>query len=365
MRKLLAIGSIFGFLACLVYGALDNSSHTRDGRIMLTNGVVVADKIEFGEEETVFIGVGANATNNGLAIGFEANGTNHGAAIGYQANGARYGLAIGYLSVGYTYGVALGCQALGYASGVAIGYQAKGYNGTALGYITDGRNSGVAVGRYAEGNDFGVAIGYDSVGKTNAVAVGNGAYATPHSVAIGVGVTNTVPNSTRILGNLEMNGANVTDAYYYSVGNDIDMQSQIDSMPTSIVAIVHTSSVSVFDGLEGWQYAKGQVVHKTTDYIVTSNEYGMNLVMTHANDLITNTFTLPSGTNPGLIGLTMTFIKGGTGPMKVTAVDSNFILDSTNLVSRVTNETWSSATILLITTNKWIVKCVNGTWHTE
>ena len=150
-----------------------------------------------GNSATNFVNIDSNKflidngpilTNAGdVAIGESANGSLGGATVGKLANSYEFGAAIGGYSDGSDYGAAVGQNANGKTYGVAVGHQASGIN------------HGVAIGYIADGDNYGVAVGYNSSAVSN-------------SVAIGQSVTNTEPNSTKLIGNLNMAGNLVTNA---------------------------------------------------------------------------------------------------------------------------------------------------------
>jgi hypothetical protein len=205
----------------------------------LTNSMNVAiGSNAFAQSNSVAIGTSVTATNMGIAIGNLAIGSQSGIGIGSQANGRAEGHAVGNASQASSYGVAVGGYANGMTYGVAVGRQAKGSSrGVALGYNADGYTYGVGIGNSANGSTYGVAVGASS-------------WATSNSVAIGFGVSNPVPNSTMIKGDLTMQGNRVTNASYY--GNGIGLT----NIPESAVVLTglynSTNAIQIqLDALKG------------------------------------------------------------------------------------------------------------------
>jgi len=179
--------------------------------------------------------------SDNVAIGINANGNSSGAAVGRGANADTYGSALGYDSKGYSYGAAAGRSADGSSSGSALGYAANG--------IT----FGVAVGRNAKGRLYGVAVGYAAYAPNHAAALGYLSWATNFSVALGQGVTNTITNTTRVRGDLYLDGG--TKIYTRETFNSGSF-SEYGNSPFQ----EFSSSVEAVDGTATVVYASGNLV---------------------------------------------------------------------------------------------------------
>jgi hypothetical protein len=144
----------------------------------------------------VAVGLTANGGTSGTAVGRQANGSSYGAAIGREANGSSHGGTVGHKANGSSYGAAIGREANGSTRGVAVGYLADGSSyGAAVGHSADGKAYGSALGAYANGTGTNIAIG------ARATATGG-----PNRTAIGYMTTNPVNNSTRVRGDLYLDG---------------------------------------------------------------------------------------------------------------------------------------------------------------
>jgi hypothetical protein len=124
-----------------------------------------------------------------------------------SAPAGSYGVAIGENANASTYGSALGRTANGSVSGAGFGYSVKASSyGAAIGYAADATSYGSVIGAQAKGINYGVAIGRSSVGSNYAAAVGAYSRAISNSVAVGANVTNPVPGTTRVRGDLYLDG---------------------------------------------------------------------------------------------------------------------------------------------------------------
>lgn len=103
------------------------------------------------------------------------------------------------------YAVAIGVPAKAAGGAVAIGRNA---NATNTESITIGYNT------YADGTN-ATAIGSEAEAGANGVALGSDSYAGADAVALGAGVRNSAANTTRIKGNLDMQGAAITNCTYF------------------------------------------------------------------------------------------------------------------------------------------------------
>ncbi|MBI2440432.1 MAG: hypothetical protein HYV35_03575, partial [Lentisphaerae bacterium] len=161
-----------------------------------------------GTSDGTAIGRQATGSYSGVAVGYLARGTNSGVAVGFAANGNDYGAAVGLTSIGRYYGAAVGYDANAYY-GAAVGLQARGdNNGAAMGRNANASTDGAAIGGQAEGARKGAALGYKANGAMTNVAIGAGANAQggTEQIAIGHNVTNDLPNTARIRGNLYLDG---------------------------------------------------------------------------------------------------------------------------------------------------------------
>ncbi len=170
-------------------------------------GVYQTNWLEFGtSDSTAYRGDWGNSLSNTIINGpilINAESV----AVGKSANAAGLGSVVGYGAIGSDYGAVLGYNADGSMAGAAIGMYANG------------SFEGVAVGDYAKGFNCGVAIGTHAFGTNYAVAVGPFSSAVSNSVAIGYGVANAKPNTTKIKGNLNMAGSDITNVINISVSN--------------------------------------------------------------------------------------------------------------------------------------------------
>lgn len=186
---------------------------SNDVNTLIANKTTYSESVNFikmgtgaqGDKSSVAIGPGANSTTYGVALGSNADGSSRGVAAGTSALGSSYGAAFGTAANGGNNGCAMGYKAIGTNNGVAIGRKANGANfGVSLGTDSVGKDYSVAMGNTAKGYLSGVAIGRNSLGTNDAVAIGPYAAAFNGAVAIGYRITNTVANSTRIFGQLNM-----------------------------------------------------------------------------------------------------------------------------------------------------------------
>ncbi len=133
--------------------------------------------------ENVVLGAGASGSYKGCSMGFNANGSD-----------GPYGQSIGQLARGGNQGVAIGGEASGYSQGVGIGESTIGYN------------HGTAVGQRSKGWVYGAALGCYAYAPNYAVALGTYSWSTNNAVALGSYVTNPIPSTTRVRGNLYLDG---------------------------------------------------------------------------------------------------------------------------------------------------------------
>lgn len=184
---------------------------------------------------SVVVGRYATATYEGVSIGDQSVAGAFGVAVGSRANGDDAGVAVGYCASATNMGTAVGQRATATSGGVAVGNYANGNQyGTALGEFAHGSESGAAVGNSANGENLGAAVGYSSDGHDQGAALGaeangwgqcvavganaNAAEAT-HGVAIGFCVTNDISDSTRVRGDLYLDGSGNTIYYRTSFGS--------------------------------------------------------------------------------------------------------------------------------------------------
>jgi len=100
---------------------------------------------------------------------------------------------------------------------------------------------------------------------------------------------------------------------------------------------------------------------KTDSYVVTTSDLGKSLRMNSADD---KNFTLPSvGTTED--GARLTFIKQGAGKMTVTAVDTDYIDDSSATGTIYTTTNYATITIEYVHgMTRWVIISANGTFTT-
>jgi hypothetical protein len=189
--------------------------------------VVDAGSVEYGiTAATSFRGDWGEAISNKILTGpllTDASGTaiGNGAivnfgdaiAIGTGADANHWGTAVG--PYWYASAVASTC-------GVAVGGAANGtYYGTALGQLANGIDYGVAIGNSATGQHYAVSVGYNSFAASNAVAIGNC-------------VTNDVPNSTCVKGDLNMRNNDITNCKVASVASlRLGANAAVSNWPTA------------------------------------------------------------------------------------------------------------------------------------
>lgn len=102
---------------------------------------------------------------------------------------------------------------------------------------------------------------------------------------------------------------------------------------------------------------------KTDNYTLVATDFGKTLVMDSASN---KAFTLPT-TVAGNVGAKITFVKTNTGKVTLQMPASTTIADSNaagTMFNDLTNETWASVTIQLVTATKWVVVGGFGTWIT-
>ena len=190
-----------------------------------TNYGVAVGEASAGSDQGAAVGFNALATNSGTAVGYQANGSFQGAAVGSLAKASARGAAVGVSANGENYGAVIGFSANGNGSGAAVGDNATANNvGAAVGCSASAFDWGAALGYKASGDLTGVAVGRESSGRGECIAVG--AYANSgaaiHGMALGMNatvpggvnngtaigymVTNTVSDSTRVRGDLYLDG---------------------------------------------------------------------------------------------------------------------------------------------------------------
>lgn len=134
--------------------------------------------------------------------------------------------------------------------------------------------------------------------------------------------------------------------------------SQISQPSDYNAALVVTGILDVANG--GYDYS---VTTKAADYTVLLADAGKTLAM---NAATTKTFSLPS-VDTADIGLELTFCKIGVGKVIIDAADSDTIADSSagaTIFNDLSNETYATIKLKLITSTKWLVIGGFGTWIT-
>lgn len=165
--------------------------------------------------DNIIVGKNASGNSYGVALGSTASASSFGAAVGQGANGATYGVGIGANANGGTYGVSIGYLSLGASHGAAIGRKANGQN-------------------------------YSFAGGAYSSAISN-------SVAVGAYVTNPVTGTTRVRGDLYLDGGN--RIYVRSAFNSGSF-SEYGNSPFQ----EFSSSVEAVDGTATVVYASGNLV---------------------------------------------------------------------------------------------------------
>lgn len=168
--------------------------------------VVIGDGAESATHTTA-VGFGAKVNDQSTAIGYNANAGDRGVAVGYSTKGGLRGVAVGYGTGGTNYGVAIGGLSVGDAYGAAVGYFTKAeYYGSALGYRANGTGTNIAIGAYS-------------------TAIGG-----PNRTAIGYQTTNDVDNSTRVRGDLYLDGTtSINMRATFGTGDFVAMTIQTNS----------------------------------------------------------------------------------------------------------------------------------------
>ena len=166
--------------------------------------------------------------SDNIIMGKNASGNSYGVALGSTASASSFGAAVGQGANGITYGVGIGANANGGTYGVSIGY------------LSLGASSGAAIGRKANGQNYSFAGGAYS-------------YAISNSVALGAYVTNDVPGTTRVRGDLYLDGG--TKIYTRDTFNSGGF-SEYGNTPFQ----GFSSSVEAVDGTATVVYASGNLV---------------------------------------------------------------------------------------------------------
>ena len=119
------------------------------------------------------------------------------------------------------YGIVVGHATKGGDLSVVIGGLSKDWteNCTVVGREASGRAVSSSIGMSSEATNRSSAFGFYAKAYNYGVALGEYSYADNHAVAIGHGITNLIPNSTRIKGALLMGGSNITDVGTVAVTN--------------------------------------------------------------------------------------------------------------------------------------------------
>lgn len=116
-------------------------------------------------------------------------------------------------------------------------------------------------------------------------------------------------------------------------------------------------------GGSGGGTSSQETLTKTDNYTLLIADFNKTLVMDSASN---KTFTIPTATATE-IGSRITFVKTNTGKVTLQLPASTTLVDSSaagTMYNDLTNETWATVTIQLVTATKWVVVGGFGTWIT-
>jgi outer membrane autotransporter protein len=130
------------------------------------------------------------------------------------------------------------------------------------------------------------------------------------------------------------------------------------------VGIGTTSPVAKLEVAGDAKIAKNYVVTVTTGSTLSTSNYGNTIVANNGSTYVT--FTLPSLSSSD-VGARLTFVKLGTGGMRIQSPSGNYIADSTSGGSLYTNENAVGCTISLMaaSSNRWVILGGDCVWQTN
>jgi hypothetical protein len=110
--------------------------------------------------------------------------------------------------------------------------------------------------------------------------------------------------------------------------------------------------------------AKAVVATKTTDYTITTSDFGKTLRMNSGSD---KTFTLPSVSAVD-DGARLTVVKLGAGKVTIQAADSDIIADSTaggTIYNNTAAQIYADVNLEYVdATVTWVIRGAHGSWTT-